>query len=212
MAATFDTATMQQALDWAYDKAVSGIPNSRSDFFGRAEDLAASYLRIRGTRSQQVKKLITSHTSAAAATGFVTGLGGIITLPVAIPANIVGVLFAQIRMVAAIACMGEYDVHDHQVQTLCYICLCGNSAGEILKGVGVQASTKIAQRAIQQIPFAAIKKINQAVGFRLITKFGTTGVVNLGKALPLVGGVVGGTFDAVSTRAIGNYAHKMFIE
>lgn len=85
MPARFDSTAMQKALDWAYDKAVNGIPNSRSDDFVTAEDLAASYLRRPGTRSQQVR----IHTTAAAATGFVTGLGGFITLPVAIPANIV---------------------------------------------------------------------------------------------------------------------------
>jgi uncharacterized tellurite resistance protein B-like protein len=58
---------------------------------------------------------------------------------------------------------------------------------------------------------AALTKINRAVGFRLVTKFGTKGVVNLGKAIPLVGGVIGGSIDALSTNKIGNVARDCFV-
>lgn len=44
---------------------------------------------------------------------------------------------------------------------------------------------------IKKIPGSTITKINQKVGFRLLTKFGNTDVVNLGKMVPLVGGVIG---------------------
>ncbi|EPH0759880.1 hypothetical protein L9F62_005202 [Klebsiella pneumoniae] len=35
---------------------------------------------------------------------------------------------------------------------------------------------------------------------------------SLGKMIPLVGGVIGGTFDGVSTNLVGNIARKTFIE
>jgi len=57
---------------------------------------------------------------------------------------------------------------------------------------------------------ATLTKINQAVGFRLLTKFGQTGVINLGKAEPIVGGIIAATFDAVTTNTIGNVAKKLF--
>jgi hypothetical protein len=50
------------------------------------------------------------------------------------------------------------------------------------------------------------------VGFRLLTKFGSKRAVNLGKAVPLVGGIVGGAFDTVTTDIIGKVAKKTFIE
>ncbi len=49
---------------------------------------------------------------------------------------------------------------------------------------------------------------NKAVGFRLVTKAGTTGLVNLTKAVPVVGGFVGGTFDYVAVCAVGRYADR----
>ena len=62
---------------------------------------------------------------------------------------------------------------------------------------------------IKRILFEVIKQINKAVGFRLVTKFGETGVINLGKGIPLVGGI-GGTVDAVGTTTIGKTAKRVF--
>ena len=66
------------------------------------------------------------------------------------------------------------------------------------------------QRAIGQIAGALVAKINQAVGSRLLTKAGTQGVANLTKFVPVVGGLVGGTVDALSTKAVGEIAKRVF--
>ena len=65
---------------------------------------------------------------------------------------------------------------------------------------------------VKKIPGATLTAINQKVGFRFITKFGETGVVNLGKVVPVLGGVIGGGVDVASTRVIGNNAFKIFIK
>jgi hypothetical protein len=49
------------------------------------------------------------------------------------------------------------------------------------------------------------------VGFRLITKFGEKGTINLVKAIPVLGGVIGGTVDLTATNLIGNIARNTFI-
>ena len=56
-----------------------------------------------------------------------------------------------------------------------------------------------------------LTNINQAVGFRLFTKFGQKGLVNIHKAIPVLGGVVGGTVDAMSTYAIAKAAKALFL-
>lgn len=50
------------------------------------------------------------------------------------------------------------------------------------------------------------------MGFRFITKFGSKGIINLGKLVPGVGAVIGGGLDLVETKAIGNRAYKWFFE
>ena len=59
---------------------------------------------------------------------------------------------------------------------------------------------------------STLTKINQKVGFRFITKFGTKGIVNLGKLLPGVGAVVGGGLDLVETKIIVDRAYKWFLK
>ena len=51
-------------------------------------------------------------------------------------------------------------------------------------------------------------RINAKVGFRLITKFGSTGIINLGKLVPGVGAAIGGGLDLAETKVIGNRAYK----
>lgn len=70
----------------------------------------------------------------------------------------------------------------------------------------------LANGLIKKIPGKVLTKINQKVGFRFITKFGTKGIVNLGKMLPGVGAVIGGGLDLVETKVIAHRAYKWFFE
>lgn len=206
MAKEVTQSNIMNALDWAYDKAIDGVPGLDS-----AEDLASSYLAESADLEEQVNSLIRWQNAKSATSGFINGLGGAILMPVTIPANITSVMYVQVRMIAAIAKMGGYDLRDDRVKTLVYTCLCGNAAKGIAKELGIKVGTKVTEQAIKNISREVIVKINQAVGFRLVTKFGEKGVINLGKAIPLVGGVVGATFDSVSTNTIGNVARETFI-
>ena len=194
-------------LDWAYEQALEGPPGLDS-----AWDLASDYQKQDASPQEQVNSLIRWQNTKAATSGFVTGLGGLITLPVAVPANLSSVLFVQVRMIAAIAIMGGHDVNDDRVKTLVYACLAGNAAKEVLRQVGIEVGQKLTISAIKSITRETLVAINRAVGFRLLTKFGEKGVVNLGKAVPLVGGVIGATFEAVSTNGVGNVARDTFVE
>lgn len=202
---------IMEALDFAYDKALNGMPGVDS-----VEELAADYLEeFRNgkvaTLEDAANSLIRWQNTKSATSGFVTGLGGLLVMPVTIPANLASVYFIQIRMIGAIAHMAGYDVRNDKVKALIYSCLVGNAAKEVLKDVGIQLGKKLAQSSINRISGEVIKKINQAVGFRLLTKAGTTGVVNLSKAVPILGGVIGATVDAVATNTIGNMAVEVFV-
>jgi uncharacterized protein (DUF697 family) len=194
------------ALDWAYEKSVNGVAGLDS-----AEELANSYRNGNSDSPyEQANSLIRWQNTKAATSGFVTGLGGLITLPVAIPANIASVLYVQVRMIAAIAHLGGYDLKDDKVKTLVYSCLVANSAKDVLKDIGVAVGNKIAMNAVKSISGKTLQEINKRVGFKLFTKFGEKGVINLGKAVPILGGLIGGSFDAFTTNAVGNVARDTF--
>jgi uncharacterized protein (DUF697 family) len=137
-------------------------------------------------------------------------VGGVFTLPVAIPTNLAAVLYLQLRMVAAIAHIRGYDVHSDRVKGLVIVCLAGSSATDTLKEVGINIGSKLTLRAIQKIPGTMIIKLNRAVGFRLLTKAGAKGIVNLSRIVPIVGGLISGGIDAATTRAIAAAAKQIF--
>lgn len=199
--------TIMKALDYAYEKAINGIPG-----FDSAQEMAENYMGNSKSPISNCNSLIRWQNTKAGTSGFLAGLGGLITIPVAIPANIASVMFVQIRMIAAIAHIGGYDLKDDRVKSLVYLCMVGNGAKDILKDIGIVIGRKMSEKMISNISGKTITAINQKVGFRLLTKFGEKGAINLGKAVPLIGGIIGGTFDTVTTNIIGNTARKTFIE
>lgn len=202
---TIDEGTIARVLQWAYDAALAGLPGAES-----ATELADDYLRTNATVDEAIDSLIGWQVSKSVVTGFVTGLGGVIAMPVTVPASIASTLYVQIRMAAAIAHMRGVDVHADQTRTFVYACLCGDAVKDVLKSAGVTIGTKLTTTAIKRISGDVLIRINKAVGFTLVTKFGTKGVVNLAKAVPIVGGLVGATFDGGSTYAVGSAARRCF--
>jgi len=207
MSKKLNQGKIMEALDWAYDKAVNGVAGLDS-----AQDMAENYLTEDGTLVDKANSLIRWQNTKAGTSGFLTGLGGLLAMPVAIPANLASVLYVQIRMIAAIAHMGGHDLHNDKVKSLVYACMAGNAAKDILKDVGIIVGKKLTTNAIKNITGKTITKINQKVGFRLLTKFGEKGAVNLGKAVPIVGGAIGGVVDSVATNTIGNIARITFVK
>lgn len=65
---------------------------------------------------------------------------------------------------------------------------------------------------IKEIPGHAIKAINKAVGFRLVTKFGEKGIINLGKCVPIIGGVLGAALDIATVDVIAKVAKDAFLD
>ena len=109
------------------------------------------------------------------------------------------------------AYMADYDLNSDQTQTFVYACLAGVAVNSLLKQAGIKFGVKFANGVIKKIPGKVLTKINQKVGFRFITKFGSKGIVNLGKMLPGVGAIVGGGLDLVETKVIADRAYKWFM-
>ncbi len=198
---------IMKLLDSCYEKVLSGIPHVSPS----VEDMAKDYLS-RNTPPAAARAMINNQVMKCATSGFITGFGGLITLPVSIPANIGSVLYVQMRMIACTAYMAGYELNSDQTQTFVYACLAGVAVNNIVKQFGVKFGVKMANGLIKRIPGKLLTRINQAVGFRLVTKFGTKGLVNLGKMVPGVGAVIGGGLDYAETRIIGKRAYKWFIE
>ena len=197
---------MLQIMDWAFDKANGNIPG-----FGTSHEMAQKYLEKYGNVSAAINHLVNWQITSASTAGFVTSLGGLATMPITLPANIAGVMAIQMRMIGAIAELGGWHENTEEKKTGMYLCLLGSQAGSALLKFSGQFAIKFATASLKKLPGTVLTKINQAVGFRLVTKFGEKGLVNIHKAIPILGGFVGGAVDAFSTYGIAQAAKALFL-
>lgn len=180
---------LMQAMQWLYDRVATAAPapGEPGDLSGEAD----------------IDRLVRWAALQAAGTGFMLNLGGIFTLPAALPANLVGVAALQLRLISRIATARGYDAQSEEVRALAILCLCGNGALEILKDAGIVAGNRLAQRMLA--------RITQAAGARLAARTGIQGATSLAKVVPLAGGLVGGAVDGISTRLVGAVARRVFV-
>lgn len=199
---------IMKLLDSCYEKCLHGVPKVSPS----VENMANDYLMKFSTKEEACKAMIRNQIAKCTTSGFLTGFGGIITMPVTLPANIGSVLYVQMRMIACVAYMNGYELDSDQTQTFVYACLAGVAVNELIKQAGIKFGLKFVNGLIKKIPGKVLTKINQKVGFRFVTKFGTKGIINLGKMLPGVGAVIGGGLDLVETKVIADRAYKWFVE
>ena len=205
---SFSQEDLLKVMNSAYEKVNDGIPKISPP----VSELAQEYINKYPDAHIAVQKLIAMQKIKCTTSGFLSGLGGAITMPITVPANIGSVLYVQLRMIASVAYIGGFDLGSDEVQTFIYACLAGISVNAVVKKFGVNLGVKLATKGVQKIPGKLLVKINQKVTFRLITKFGEKGLINIGKLIPVVGGIINGGLDLAETSVIANRAVKMFID
>jgi hypothetical protein len=162
-----------------------------------------------GDVERAIHEVIENHVRLAGAQGFVTNLGGLVTAAVTIPANITGLALIQCRMIAGIAHLRGYDLHDPRVRNAILVTLLGEDAvNSLVKSKKVPAppmalATAPAHDAgLDQVVSTVVASdlITRVAGKRLAT--------TIGRRIPLVGGVVGLGADGFATWKVGRYADR----
>ncbi len=176
-----------------------------------AADVADEHLvAAGGDRDAAIRRLVASHVRLAAMSGFVTGLGGLATLPVAVPAATAGLYVLATRMSAGIAHLRGYDIGTPEVRSAILVSLLGSAGASVLKRAGVEIGRRSAAAALERASVRLLTEINKRIGYRLLARAGARGVTNLGKLVPLVGGPIGATVDGLSCRTIATFARHTF--
>jgi EcsC protein family len=163
-----------------------------------------------GDREQAVRTLVASHVRLAAASGFVTGLGGVVTLPIAVPAATAGLYVLATRMSAGIAHLRGYDIGTPEVRSAVLVSLLGSAGAGVLRRAGVEVGQRTATMALQKVSARILVEINKRVGSTLVARAGVKGLAGLGKLVPFVGGPIGAAVDGLSCRTIATYAVRAF--
>lgn len=177
-----------------------------------AKSAAAKSLQSRGEHEAAVDWILRQHVGLAGAQGLVTNIGGLITLPVALPANLAGLAVVQMRMIAAIAHLRGYDVDDRRVRVALTMLMLGEeevrrqvASGRLPTSPMVIATAPVFDPALEQ-------SVSERVFGDLGTKMaGKHVVVLVAKRIPFVGGGVGAATDGYLTYALGHYARREFV-
>jgi hypothetical protein len=179
--------------------------------FPSAQKVADSARRGGVGPDTAIDRIVRSHLAYGGAGGFLTGLGGFITMPVALPANVIEFYLVATRMTAAIAAVRGYDLRSGQIRTAVLLSLVGADADDLLKKAGIMApASRLTNLAAQRLPGPALMVVNKAIGFRLLSQVGRSTFARLGKAVPVVGGAVGAGLDVYMLRRIADNARREF--
>jgi len=153
---------------------------------------------------------VRAHLLLGAVGGFVTGLGGFITMSVALPANVLEFYLVATRMVATIASIRGYDIRRPEVRSAILLALVGADSDDLLMKAGYAGTGRLANLAAQRLPGPALMALNKGVAFRLLTRVGRKSVTRFGRAVPLVGGLVGAGVDTFLLTRIADHARREF--
>lgn len=180
--------------------------------FDSAAKVAATALKgNNGNADEAVDDIVRSHLKWAAAGGFVTSLGGFITLPVALPANVLEFYLLATRMTAAIAEVRGHDISQPQIRTAVLLTLVGADADDLLAKAGMVAPAgRLTNLAAQRLPGPALMVVNKAIGFRLLSTAGKKTFSRFGRNVPIIGGVVGAGLDGWLLKRIADNARREF--
>jgi uncharacterized protein (DUF697 family) len=146
----------------------------------------------------------------ASVAGFLTGCGGFVALPVAMPANLASALYIQVRLIAAIAHLRGHDIRSAEARALVLACLTGSKAADTMKDAGIRFGTRLTRDAVGWMSPVLFKKVEHAAGVSVACVAGAGNFARFGKFVPVVGGVVAGGFDAAMTQLIGRTADRVF--
>ncbi|MBD3947302.1 EcsC family protein [Nocardioides ganghwensis] len=189
----------------ALNRAIDGIGP-----LAPAADAADKQLREqRGNVERAIHEVIENNVRIAGAQGFATNVGGLVTMAVAIPANVTGLAVIQCRMVAGIAHLRGHDLTDPRVRNAILALLLGEEhVTEMVKKKKLPATPMALATAPVHDPsidgtisaVVASDIFTRVVGKRLAT--------TVGRRVPVIGGVVGMGADAFATWKVGRYADR----
>jgi hypothetical protein len=189
------------------DFAIDGSPA-----FPGAKATAARTLQSKSDREAAIDSLVRYHVGAASAQGFLTSVGGLITLPVGLPANIAGMAVLSVRMIASIAHLRGYDVDDRRVRAALTLAMLGDDEVRRLVSDGKLPSSPLAIATAPVFDPDLDRAISERVMGSLAGRLGGKHLaVVVVRRIPLVGGGVGAAVDGWLTFGLAGYAKREFI-
>ena len=177
--------------------------------FRSAEKVAAAAVAEHPSIETAIENLIDDHARFAAMNGFITGLGGLTTMAIALPINVAVFSVLSARMTASIYAVRGGNLEDPLVRTSVLLALSSGDATELLSRVGISApGGKVARAALDQLPAQTLTFLNKGLIFRFLASTLGKGVARFGRLVPLAGGIVGAVIDRTLITTIADHARR----
>ncbi|WP_203337804.1 EcsC family protein [Nocardioides limicola] len=192
----------------ALDKAIAGV----GPLPGAAVAAEKKLAKAGGDIDKAVHAVIERNVRYAGTQGFVTNLGGVISAPVTIPANIAALALIECRMVAGIAHLRGYDLADPRTRNAILAALLGED--EVLRMLRKHKlpGTPMALATAPVVDPGVERAIATEVAVDLLSRVSGKRLASLvGRRIPVLGGLVGLTADGYAAWNIGRYADREFL-
>ena len=192
-------AVTGQAVRSILERAIDGVGPVGS----AAKAADAQLRRAGGNVDDAISALISSHIRMAGAQGFVTNVGGLITVSVALPANIAAVALLQCHLAAGIVHLRGYSLGQPEIRDVILVCLLDADARKAMsRATGLEVTPTALLTGDH--PPELVRRIARAVTAQILTAAGGKRLASFAaRRIPVLGGAVGGVGDAWSTRRIG---------
>lgn len=156
-----------------------------------------------------IHDVIENHVRMAGLQGFLTNIGGLVTMTVTIPTNIVGLALIQCRMVAAIAHLRGYDLADARVRNAILVCVLGeHDVAKLVKAKRIPAPPMALATAPGQDSSRDADIANEVAKDLIGRIAGKKLASSVGRRVPIMGGLVGAGADGYETWRVGRYAGR----
>ena len=163
------------------------------------------------TSDALAKKILSRKSMKNGLVGAVTGLGGMITLPVTIPTDLICSWRIQASMAFSIAYAYGHTKDTTDLRTDLFLILAGDSSKEVLKRLGIETTKGVTKKLVDKyITREVMVKIWKYIPQKIITKAGEKSATSFMKMVPLVGAPVGFVFDWSATQAVGRVAMSYY--
>ena len=189
----------------ALDRAIRGV----GPLDGAALAAEKQLDEQKGNVDKGIREVIENNVRMAGAQGFLTNIGGLVTMAVMVPANVSGLALLQSRMIAGIAHLRGYDLDDKRTRNAIMACMLGEERLlALIKKKKLPGTPMALATAPVYDPHLSTVLANE-VASELITKVaGIRLAVTVGRRVPVVGGLVGMSADAYATWRVGRYVDR----
>lgn len=191
-----------------------------------AKQLAVEYKHDSryNTTHEMINDLVTAESAKTFGTGFITGVGGIVALPLGLPAALMSSWILQARLSGTIGEIHGFDSMEPINRTRVLLSMIdADTAAASLEHLNKENNEnslvtynnvdhKLGEKALYEIglsrlPVNALAILQAAMVKELVKK---TGARAGGRMIPFVGGVIGGAMDTYSLNRVADNSIRIF--